>query len=188
MINTKRFFLGLGLAALTLGAGPCPGRVTGGGILGGLNGRDTIAVTGDSCGATTKGEFEYVAHVSEVKMHGDVVGVTQCVATGVDQNGNLITTCPQCQALSTLLNPSGQTFGLGAADFEVDVSYRSTNPAFPGNGQALACVSDNGQGSKSTGPDVAFVQVVSGPFAGYTNFGDVQGNIQHHKCKSGNSF
>lgn len=187
MSNTKRLLLGLGVVTLTLGVGPCPGRVTGGGTVHGPSGHDTIAVNGDSCGSQVKGEFEYVAHNAEVKMHGGVTAVTQCVVIGVDANGNPITSCPQCQALVALLNP-GQVFGLGAADFEVDVAYRSTNPAFAGNGQAFACVSDNGQGRKSTGEDVAFVQVLSGPFAGYTNFGSVQGNIKHHKCKTGTTF
>lgn len=183
MIRAKSLILGLGIAALTLGAGPCPSKVTGGGM---LAGRATIAFKGDSCGNTTKGEFEYVAHEGVVKMHGELVELTQCFAIGTDESGNLITTCPQCQALRALLNPPPQPPGI--ADFQFLVSYRSTNPSFAGNGQALVCVSDNGEGSNASGSDAAFIQVLTGPFAGYTNFGAVQGNIAQHKCPKGISF
>src|SRR5579872_7363970 len=153
MIGMKRILLALSVAALTLGAGQCPSKVTGGGTLQGSAGNDTIALTADSCGARTRGKFDYLSHNSDVKMHGDVVGVSRCLVSGVDQNGNPITTCPQCQALA------GPQFGLGPADNEADVFYQSTNPAFPGRGLAVACISDNGQGHNSSGPDSAYVQV-----------------------------
>src|SRR5579884_225440 len=169
-MRIRHFLLLLCASALTLGVGPCPTKVTGGGMMDGASGRDTITVNADSCGDTVSGEFEYVAHESLVKMHGQPIQATQCVVTGVDANGNPITTCPQCQMFVGLVSP-GTLFGGGAADSQFIVDYRSTNPALPGTGQALACVSDNGQGGGSR--DTAYVQVLSGPFAGYTNFGSV---------------
>lgn len=92
-----------------------------------------------------------------VKMNGAVVSATQCVGHACASG------CPQ-------------------DSFEAVVEYRSTNPRFPGSGTARACVADNGEGSKAESEDRALITVVDGPFAAYSNQGDVQGNIQFHTC------
>ena len=146
-------------------AATCSTKVTGGGSLEGADGRATIALTANSCGDATKGQFQYVDQAAGVKMHGDVVAVQQCVAG--------LTDC-QCQDLSF-------GFGLGANDSQVDASYRSTNPAAPGEGHVVACIRDNGQGANSV-PDAASVHVLDGPFVGYAHDGVLKGNFQQHKC------
>lgn len=165
-MRLNRFSARVFVAAASVVIAGCAGKVTGGGSLIGTAGHGSFGVTADSCGKTTKGQFEYVDHDSVVKLHGDVVGAGQCVAG--------LTTC-DCQALVP-------GFGLGFADYEIDSEYRSTNPQVPGGGHVIACVSDNGEGSKATGADNASIHVVSGPFTGYNNIGYVQGNIQQHKC------
>jgi hypothetical protein len=151
-------------------------KVTGGGTLEGFSGRATVAFNADGCGDVAKGEFEFVDHNAVVKMHGDVVAATQCVLPGQ---------CAPCEALRSSINPSETP---GTADYQIIATYRSTNPSFPGNGDVLACVSDNGEGSNAIVADVAYIQVQSGPFAGYTNYGMIQGNIQQHKCPKGSTF
>ena len=93
-------------------------------------------------------------------MNGTVVAVTPC-------NGS-------CQLLSC---PDDS--------FEVEVEYRSTNPRYPGTGTALACVVDNGEGANAPA-DKAIIKVKDGPqggpYAGYSNEGPVQGNVQFHTC------
>jgi len=173
MFRTK-FLLPL-LALLSLGASQCPTRVTGGGT---LNGDATIAFTANSCSDPAKGEFEYVSRTTPVKFHGDVDQVNQCAVLVDDSTGEIVSTCARCEALRTLVDPSGPVFGTGTNDSEIDISYRSS----AGNGQAIACVSNNGHGA-----DSASIQALTGPYAGYVNSGAVQGNIQQHDCgkKSG---
>jgi len=67
--------------------------------------------------------------------------------------------------------------------YEIKIHYRSTNPKEPGEGEAVACVVDNGEGINAISLDNAFIDVVSGPYNGYTNSGPVKGNIQSHECK-----
>lgn len=94
-----------------------------------------------------------------VKMHGSVAGAKLCSS--------------QDSCLSSSGCPDGS--------IEVAVDYRSTNPRFPGEGRALACVDDNGEGSKAPA-DTGRIKVTTGPFAPYANEGFVQGNIQTHTC------
>jgi len=71
--------------------------------------------------------------------------------------------------------------GCPDGSIEVEVHYRSTNPRKAGGGTALACVDDNGEGSKAPA-DTGRIKVTTGPFANYVNAGAVQGNIQNHTC------
>jgi len=55
-------------------------------------------------------------------------------------------------------------------------SYDSQNPALPGGGTFILLVCDPDQFTKSKpSQDVLFIAVETGPFAGYQNFGVVQG-------------
>jgi hypothetical protein len=68
---------------------------------------------------------------------------------GVKMNGSVVA-AKLCSA-GSCQSSSGCDNGL----IEVEVAYRSTNPRFPSasEGTALACVSDNGEGSKASAPD-----------------------------------
>lgn len=62
----------------------------------------------------------------------------------------------------------------------VEADYKSTNPFFPGSGEAVICLTDGGQGADGT--DTAFVKLYGGPFSGYAIGGTVGGNVQDHGC------
>jgi hypothetical protein len=55
-------------------------------------------------------------------------------------------------------------------------SYTSQNPKIPGGGMFFLLVCDL-DGTGGAGLDFIFIQVDSGPYMGYTNLGDPQGNI-----------
>jgi len=60
-----------------------------------------------------------------------------------------------------------------------EAAYQSQNPKIPGSGTVFWFVCDmdaDGQPDVD-GTDTLFVQVDSGPYTGYTNSGNVQGNI-----------
>ena len=144
-------------------------RATGGGKLNGANGRASFGFTGDGCDTTNfKGQLQYQDQDGGQKLHGDVVFARQCLVGG---------DCPVCDPLRIQLG-----FPLTLGDYEVTVDYRSTNPAIPGNGTATVCFTDNGEGAKAVDSDSAIIQVQSGPYAGYLNYGSIQGNVQQHKC------
>src|SRR5262249_59810762 len=83
------------------------------------------------------GEFEYVSRTAAVKFHGDVDQVDQCGVTVDPDSGEVVSTCPRCEALRLIVDPSGPAFGSGEKDSEIDITYRSS----AGSGQAIACVS-----------------------------------------------
>jgi hypothetical protein len=66
---------------------------------------------------------------------------------------------------------------------EIRVHYRSTDPKYPGEGKAIICMRDNGEGKKAVLADTIRIEVTSGPYMGYINMGSVQGNIQAHECE-----
>jgi hypothetical protein len=68
-----------------------------------------------------------------------------------------------------------KTYGLA-------VNYTSTNSSYPGTGAALVCMIDNGQGHNASQKDQLAITIGTGPYAGYTNSGSVQGNISGHTC------
>jgi hypothetical protein len=63
------------------------------------------------------------------------------------------------------------------------LSYRSTLPGESGTGFAIVCITDNGEGANAEESDTLWIYILDGPFGGYENGGDVQGNIQEHECK-----
>jgi hypothetical protein len=79
-------------------------------------------------------------------------------------------------------NPYGNdcdVFGNGDSAL-VLIDYVSTNPRLSGHGDAVACVWDTGEGRNPHG--YAWIEVTSGPYDGYTNYGEVKGNIQSESC------
>jgi hypothetical protein len=67
------------------------------------------------------------------------------------------------------------------------LKYHSTNPHIPGEGIASVIVIDDGEGNNTVDDgDVFGIDIRSGPFVGYFNIGNVQGNIQAHECNTNN--
>ncbi len=177
--KNNRFWIALmamvavvGLIGCSTGPGPGPGfvgaRVTGGGWLpsasGVLGQKANFGFNAAQCTAGVfAGHFNYhdkgapLFQPGGVKMNGSVVGAKLCTAG------------PSCAS------------GCPDGSIEVEVHYRSTNPRLPGEGTALACVDDNGEGANAAA-DTGRIKVTTGPFGNYVNEGPVQGNIQDHTC------
>jgi hypothetical protein len=158
------------------------GEVTGGGWISNYRADGTTSNFGfnaSSCDATKVSHFEYAGitghfnyvdqtayHPDDypeggVKMNGKIIEAVECV-----HEGELHSKCDGCEG------------GYG-----LKLAYRSTNPREKGTGLAKICVYDNGEGANAAGADTVKIRVISGPFDGYYNAGDVQGNIQAHECE-----
>jgi hypothetical protein len=177
-IRIVRFSL---LLVALIGMSGCAefGRVNGGGWVNNYTGGGTsnFGFNANGCKAekvdhewvNIKGHFNYVDqsayHETDyprggVKLNGKVTGVAEC-------EGNLLPAeCNFCEN-----------------GYAIRVDYRSTNPFAKGEGKAKVCVYDNGEGINAPSADEASIFVLSGPFQGYYNHGDVQGNIQGKECK-----
>ena len=70
---------------------------------------------------------------------------------------------------------------MGLPFYAVTFSYQSINHNARGEGSGFACFKENGEGTYSQ-PDLALIQVDSGPLVGYFNYGEAQVNIQSHEC------
>jgi hypothetical protein len=73
-------------------------------------------------------------------------------------------------------NGDGYHFNVAAL-----VEYESQNPKAEGEGSAIVCLSDNGEG-KNAPDDTAAVYIEDGPYYGYVNCNYVSGNNQEHSC------
>lgn len=162
-----------------------PGKVTGGGWIPSTSGvpgnKAKFGFNGAECApGVVSGQFDYhdknapgfTGPGGGLKMHGTVLSAGLCVPP---LGTNIAVACATCIV-------SGAQYG-------IDLAYTSTNPNFPGMGCAFVCVTDNGEGAGAP-PDVVTIIEASGagmlcptgPYAGYTNTGPVQGNIQSHIC------
>jgi hypothetical protein len=208
-MNTKDclFVMVLVILVSVVGLSGCakPGKVTGGGWIASqacldleddapdlvirgenCNGDDdscglkaNFGFNADSCddGCSITGHFNYhdkyapdYADCGGVKMNGVVIEAGECVPLSYDFEDE----CLLCNDYADSLPDSGTVY-------TVTVLYRSTNPKFRGEGRAIACVVDNGEGVNAE-EDMAAILVKSGPYVGYYNYGKVQGNIQAHEC------
>ena len=169
-----RKLIAIGCAALLMGlTSGCAYKVTGGGWIPsaddplekanfgfGANGCEAYKIEDDW--VNFKGRFNYHDRTAGVMMLGEPTAVTRCSRIG-------------CRYMRTRVCPSGYLLGL---------DYRSTNPKDRGEGTAGVCVYDNGEGVNAD-PDFLAIYVEGGPYDGYSNEGDVQGNIQKHECHPG---
>jgi hypothetical protein len=59
------------------------------------------------------------------------------------------------------------------------LEYQSQNPALPGDGTffLLVCDLDGNSIASTSGEDSIFIEVLGGPYTGYVNMGNPQGNI-----------
>lgn len=139
---------------------------------------------GDTCYGPVQGNFNYhdmnapVGESIGVKMNGWVTEAADCGVAGL--NLDAVGLCKECRAIATGAGLTVAEDGSGLAALAAD--YRSTNPKIKGEGKLIACMADNGEGSKAIADDVIAVKVTKGPFKGYFNKGPVQGNIQQSSC------
>lgn len=82
--------------------------------------------------------------------------------------------CFVCELLEKL-TPSSEAYGF-------DINYISTNPQYPGVGQASVCAIDNGQGANAPAKDIFGIMISNGPYDQYSNAGNVQGNLSAQQC------
>jgi len=157
-----------------------PGKVTGGGFIENCDGsKSNFGFNASSCEGYIKGHFNYIDknagdYLGGVKMNGTVIDAAECVDPDICKTK---IECVYCKMLMKKYNEYDSE-----RVYQVTVNYRSTNPKFPGEGEAIACVVDNGEGINASASDLAAIKVTSGPFEGYFNAGPVQGNIQAHDC------
>jgi len=184
-MNTKclTFFITiLTLPLLTVISGcAVPREVTGGGTLPAAytyrnqessEGKASFEFGGSSCpdGKTVRGHFRY--HDKNWDLGKELQG-------GAKMNGKVIEAfkCPDKRSLLCR-----ECYGLmGLPFYAVKFSYQSINPNARGEGYGFACFKEKGEGAKAEA-DLAWIQVDSGPFVGYFNYGEMQGNIQTHEC------
>jgi len=169
------------VAALLSGCGK-PVMVNGGGWIASVdpdahNGKANFGFWGDSCDGSVQGNFNYLDKGVGVKMNGWVTEAEECFWGGPPSSSSKL--CALCQIKAELLH-----FRKGDAEgplMAVAANYRSTNPKKRGEGELIACATDNGEGQAAP-DDLMLVYVESGPFENYLNWGEVQGNIQYASC------
>lgn len=123
------------------------------------------------------------ASTGEIRLEGLVTNAAECVAFSVS---GLEAGCLQCrqwiQEATGEAPPNVPEEGyLGYAE----IRYRSQDTKTFGksnNGIAYVCVADFGEGSKAPKSDFLLLNITSGPYEGYRNYGPVQGNINHEGC------
>jgi len=159
-------------SALLVGCG-VPGKFTGGGAMHSAGGADKAVFTfnADSCDADKV--------TGNVNYH-DKSAIDFTAVNGVKFRGTVESTY-FCSNLVSDVSRANPTCACEPGYQEVNFSYNSTNPSADGSGQGIACLADFGENVPVKG--MAVIQVNSGPYAGYTNVGTVEGNAQRHACK-----
>ena len=158
-----------------------PGFVTGGGWLPSADrvsgDKANFGFNAQQCDLSQPGtgHFNYNDHHASgfqplgVDINGSILDVGLCVPPF---NGSTITTaCTVCESI----------FGNTSNLYGIDESYTSKNPNFRGTGTAVVCAIDNGEGFHAKDDEIAVV-IGSGPFTGYSNVGQSEGNIQAQLC------
>lgn len=120
----------------------------------------------------------------EVRLEGLVREAAECVDFGLD---GVELGCLRCQEWveeatgEELLNFPGNGY-LGYARIRYrSQDLRKFDPS--DNGIAYICVADFGEGANAFDDDFLLLNVMTGPYSGYRNFGPVKGNINHHDCE-----
>ena len=172
----------IGVAGLLSACEMAPARMTGGGTMHSLGGegRAQIAFTADGCDPdNVKGQFQFTDHTAiewqergGVKLHGTVTTAGMCTSEPSDE----LLGDPGCG--------SSQLGECDAGQMAILFDYGSTNPHNPGDGQGLVCAQSAGPGAGKNLHAIAIVNLQSGPFAGYQNYGALIGNASVHECKS----
>jgi hypothetical protein len=182
-MKTKFYQFGIGalLCATMLFVANCvvsgtivEGSASGGGSVSRPDGtRATLTFNGSSCGGTASGRFNFVDKNPEGTLFD---------ATGIMADGE-ITSFGQCTSVGGCPVATGQP-NCPEGGYLLGFNYRNKNPKVPGDGgTGGACVVDNGEGKKASGPDVAAIGFETGPYATYGTSGNVSGNVQAHLCE-----
>lgn len=68
--------------------------------------------------------------------------------------------------------------------FYGQLEYVSSNPDYPGEGQAVVCFGEQTETSGDGLSGHVWVTVQSGPFEAYENYGPIYGTVQEHSCET----
>lgn len=199
------------LLSIALGLYGCaPLQVDGGGTLPSTSGnaadKANFGLYGDNCTpGTITGTFNYHDRKAPgwpaggVKLNGTVYEVAKC-SEWANSPSNAWLACGICNlqfcecegwpenwltcALEFLADPTNYCQDVTIPDnlYGVSFQYTSTNPRYRGIGAGIACITDNGQGSKAIGKDNLVLIIGTGQYEGYINQGTVQGNISTQLC------
>jgi hypothetical protein len=193
-LNRSTFVLAGALVMALAGSGCLRGIASGGGTIPSKY-PDTRGATkanfgfwGDSCGDGTTGNFNYhdKSVYNENKGGGlKMVGPVELACDCTEIAGDTAACDTSATGLCGIWNIVAEFLGWVGADGHVtaiQAHYYSSNPKIVGGGKVVACVVDNGEGSKADADDQAAVKVLDGPYAGYINGGEVSGNIQSYPC------
>ena len=122
--------------------------------------------------------------LGEVRLEGLVEDAAECVETGDEGDFD----CTRCREwVEEATGEELVDFAEGAFLGYAKIRYRSQdmkNFDASENGVAYACVADFGEGAGAPDDDHLLMRVTTGPYAGYTNFGPVKGNIGHSGCEN----
>ena len=114
-----------------------------------------------------------------VRLEGHVVDAAQCVDFGL----NAEVGCTKCQGWVEDATGLDLDFPEQGSLGYAKIRYRSQDQKNnPGNGTAYLCVADFGEGANADDSDYLLIKVTSGPYDGYLNSGEVQGNINEEAC------
>ena len=142
----------------------------------------TFTLGANSCGDGTEGHFNFLQHPNEgglraqerIRFNGIIDDAKTCVNVGTF-NGVIDSDCEACT--------NSVLFGLSSPFSVVTGEYTSNSQSSQGEtGRLIACFRDNGEGMFAM-PDMAYVDVQSGPFEGLVLEGTIQGNSQTSECQ-----
>lgn len=169
------------------GCAKLDGKVTVGGTLNSQGGAGKAVLTAHAsrCDDVVKGQANYQdqtaidwQNVGGVAFKADVYDAGFCSDEPVSPDGTEDTTKHCRQDVCT------------GGMYQVDFTYKSTNPTAPGEGAGFVCMIDTGNGVSSgfgaTGL-LKTMEIESGPYQGYRNAGTMSGNVQVSTCPSGDS-
>jgi hypothetical protein len=166
-----------------------PAKFTGGGWLpstsGGVKDKANLGFNVKNCAPGEEdisGHFNFhdnkapaYAVLGGVKFGGFVVGGGLCTSDDTEEENEVVACDPSGTLVPSDFCPQDDGW------IGIDVAYESTNPKLPGDGTAVACARDNGQGVNATSDQISIL-VLDGPYAGYANSGTVKGNLKQHVC------
>lgn len=178
-------FVVLLISSLALMIGCAPVQINGGGTMPSTSGNPSdkanLGFWANSCtpdpegGFIVNGTFNYHDKMAPgynggVKINGTITDAANCTE-GVQGSG-LGAACTACNAY----------YEFSPNSYAVTFNFRSTNPRYPGTGNGIACIIDNGQG-KALKDQVALI-LWGDQYNGYYNQGNLQGNVSTYSCPS----
>jgi hypothetical protein len=151
----------------------------GGWIPGAEGGKANFGGYVDACNLSDPiGHFTYHDKGIPLRLEGHVTDGAKC---DVFQEGPISEECARCQITAAIiLQDPGAALGddLGYAE----ITYRSLDKRNnPGVGTAFMCIADYGEGANASA-DFLYIEVMDGPYDGYVNSGEVQGNVHEEDC------